>query len=140
MGKVCTKCGEEKETSDFYLKKSRNSYEASCKKCFIEHTRQYKKDNPSKAKDTQLRWRYGIGFETYLEMLKRQEYRCKICSTHVDNIIDYRLVVDHCHVTENVRGLLCHACNKMLGFAKDDLKILESAIHYLEECLGTTEE
>jgi len=43
------------------------------------------------------------------------------------------VAVDHCHKTGKFRGLLCNGCNKALGFFKDDLAILRSAINYLEQ-------
>lgn len=43
-----------------------------------------------------------------------------------------KLVVDHCHSSGVVRGLLCHNCNRALGLLKDSTRNLESAIRYLE--------
>ena len=43
------------------------------------------------------------------------------------------LSVDHCHVTGNVRGLLCRACNLALGQFEDNIKTLNKAIKYLEQ-------
>jgi len=40
--------------------------------------------------------------------------------------------VDHDHVTNKVRGLLCHHCNTALGKFKDDINIMKQAIKYLE--------
>ncbi|WP_430381696.1 endonuclease domain-containing protein [Yersinia pestis] len=31
----------------------------------------------------------------------------------------------------NVRGLLCHNCNRALGLLKDNVKSLQAAIEYL---------
>lgn len=43
-----------------------------------------------------------------------------------------KLNVDHDHKTRNVRGLLCHNCNRALGLLKDNINSLKSAISYLE--------
>lgn len=43
-----------------------------------------------------------------------------------------KLVVDHCHVTGKVRGLLCHNCNRALGLLKDSVDNLSKAIDYLK--------
>lgn len=42
------------------------------------------------------------------------------------------LVIDHCHVTGKVRGLLCNGCNTALGAFQDDPKVLRRAISYLK--------
>lgn len=39
--------------------------------------------------------------------------------------------MDHDHETGETRGMLCSACNKMLGFARDDPEILRRALEYL---------
>lgn len=46
--------------------------------------------------------------------------------------------VDHDHVTSQIRGVLCCFCNLILGHAKDDVRILQAAITYLETHNTTT--
>ena len=41
------------------------------------------------------------------------------------------LLVDHCHDSKAIRGLLCHNCNTILGASKDNPNILAEAIKYL---------
>jgi|LakMenEpi03Aug12_release.lakeMendotaPanAssembly.Ray.scaffolds.fasta_scaffold1906241_1 hypothetical protein len=42
------------------------------------------------------------------------------------------VAVDHDHTTGKVRGLLCNACNKGLGFFKDSKELLDKAIKWLQ--------
>jgi hypothetical protein len=42
-----------------------------------------------------------------------------------------RLVVDHCHATDTVRGLLCDRCNKVLGLVGDDAALLWQLAAYV---------
>jgi hypothetical protein len=42
------------------------------------------------------------------------------------------LVVDHCHETGKVRGMLCSTCNTGIGHLKDSPAMLLSALQYLE--------
>lgn len=42
------------------------------------------------------------------------------------------LALDHCHDSGELRGLLCFACNVGLGFFRDNIKNLASAIKYLK--------
>lgn len=45
---------------------------------------------------------------------------------------DSGLVIDHCHTTGVVRGMLCHNCNRALGLMQDDIELLKRAVSYLE--------
>jgi len=78
---------------------------------------------------------YGITYRDYTDLLKGQDYKCKIClgegftmAVHLKT----KLVVDHCHETGRIRGLLCHNCNRGLGLFKDDKDSLKRSILYLE--------
>jgi hypothetical protein len=73
---------------------------------------------------------YGITEEQYAEMFKSQKGGCAICG--LVNLDGRRLYVDHDHKTEQVRALLCHFCNGLLGHAKENTQILQKAIDYLE--------
>lgn len=78
---------------------------------------------------------YGINMDVYEQMLNEQNHLCKICGEEGFTMANYhsmKLVVDHCHSTGVVRGLLCHNCNRALGLLKDSKKALKTAIAYLE--------
>ena len=71
---------------------------------------------------------YGISKDTYDCLLAQQEGRCAIC---LQRQMRKRLGVDHDHVTDKVRGLLCDRCNMGIAFFNDDQKLLIKASGYL---------
>lgn len=66
----------------------------------------------------------------YDQLLNIQNYSCAICSIHQQKL-KRMLNVDHDHITGKVRGLLCDACNRALGYFKDSEIILNNAKNYL---------
>jgi hypothetical protein len=74
---------------------------------------------------------YGITEDDYKEIFDRQNGLCFICERPPNGRWD-NLVIDHCHKTEKVRGLLCGSCNKSLGCFLDNKNILRNAILYLQ--------
>jgi hypothetical protein len=77
---------------------------------------------------------YGLTPEKYEAMELAQEGRCAICRADSPNSKRSKhWHIDHCHTTNQVRGLLCHGCNTGLGSFKDDTERLRLAIAYLEK-------
>lgn len=62
-------------------------------------------------------------------MLATADGLCTICSRPPVKT----LVVDHCHTTNKVRGILCEKCNQTLGLMDDKIEYLLNAVKYLEE-------
>lgn len=59
-----------------------------------------------------------------------QDGMCGICREYLSK--DTKdVMVDHCHNTNRIRGLLCRRCNIGLGFFKDRVDLLSEAIQYL---------
>lgn len=79
----------------------------------------------------------GITIGTYREMLARQQHRCAICGVDAEGLWHGRAIrrdgwhIDHDHATGKVRGILCPPCNLILGYARDDVRVLAQAIAYL---------
>lgn len=145
--KRCSRCGEVKPGSEFYVHKSgRHSGQllSRCKPCGIASSRQWNIDNKErtarKMRDYWLRRKYGITRQDYDDRLEFQGGQCAICGTDNPGGPDGQtFCVDHDHVTGLVRGLLCGPCNLVLGAVNDDKTRLERMLEYLEASAAMTE-
>jgi hypothetical protein len=85
--------------------------------------------------------KYGLTLETRQKLIDGQGNKCAICK--LDGALcrlpgpkkQYGLVIDHCHKTKRVRGMLCHSCNTLLSNARDNPDTLYSALSYLSSPL-----
>ena len=76
----------------------------------------------------------GVDVDTVLVMVEQQQGKCAACGVIPDSDVPtHGLQIDHCHETGKARGLLCGACNKALGHARDDVTRLRALIAYLED-------
>lgn len=139
--KQCATCGEIKPLEDFPKAGSGERKRPHCKPCYNEKQAKYREENPDKIRalwrsaadkyyDTDRRRNktlraYGLTEQTYNEMFDAQGGKCAICDRAI------KLVVDHCHKTGRVRGLLCNPCNISLGNFEDDSDRLLRAVEYL---------
>lgn len=64
---------------------------------------------------------------TFFNKLKKESDGCAICGLKVN------LVIDHCHVTRKIRGILCQNCNHGIGKFKDNTDFLNKASEYLKK-------
>ena len=99
-----------------------------------DYDRKYHIKNRVKRRDQFLRRVYGVSLEEYAALAESQGGRCAICGQAPPR--DAKgprgtLHVDHNHVTGRIRQLLCANCNAVLGYARDDARVLASAIDYL---------
>jgi hypothetical protein len=112
-----------------YRIENKDKFKSSPDKRKIVDTK-YRNNNSDKIKDYKLRKKYGITLDDYNILFNQQEGKCKICGTHQDDL-DKKLVVDHNHCTNQIRGLLCDKCNRGLGHFNDNINTLQNAIDYL---------
>ncbi len=151
--KICSKCGIEKEVSDFYKETAkRDGLSSLCKACDKSRLKRYYKDNKEKIDMrniefhrknvhieeyqvkryyTYIKRKYNITASDYNDMFIEQGGRCAICGKHQSEFPS-RLAIDHCHKTDKVRGLLCNACNIGIGVFDETPQIMKNAIKYLE--------
>ena len=133
--KTCKKCNTEKLVIDFYKdKNSKDGTTSECKECRKSAERSYYHKHIDQRrilyKNRRLSKTNGekLTLDRYQTMLSTQDNKCGICSTNMETPY-----VDHNHSTGNIRMLLCHHCNCLLGNAKENINILESAIQYIQK-------
>lgn len=125
-GRTCTTCDTFKPASEYTIERDSRALtgvamRSKCRPC--NELIKYK---------SFIKRRYGITWDTYVSMLDEQEGCCKICKTTSSNTTRTdRLVVDHCHDTGEVRGLLCAKCNMAIGLLDDDPEKIQAALNYI---------
>lgn len=130
MNKVCCVCQEDKELSEF--SHIRGKPYSRCKGCDRERKRKERKlrDHSQTDRKYWLKKAYGMTPEQYIELFDKAHGRCQICGIHQAEL-DYHLVVDHCHKTGAIRGVLCKRCNSAIGLLDDDLARFDKCKEYL---------
>lgn len=111
-----------------YYLKNKEKIDKQTKAYSVEH----KETKAKYAREHRLQSKYGLTLEDYNVMWNEQEGRCKICKKH-EQELGKVLLVDHCHTTTKIRGLLCHHCNVGLGHFCDNIELMQTAINYLKE-------
>jgi hypothetical protein len=153
-------CQTEKPINSFFKSKTaKRGHYSECKECTYERAREYRKKNWARCYETRkkykqrnrkkvasltrksaLKTRYGITPERYQELLKQQNYRCGICGIHEDEVSQRSLCVDHCHNSNQVRGLLCDKCNRGIGAFNDDPELISKAAEFIDAFMETLEQ
>lgn len=124
----CPKCNETKIIEGNYCWTKRDGWYTYCNDCL-------KAKNKLRTSEIRRKWhikaKYGIEYNEFEEMIKKQEGKCKICESDLE-LRTGGFAVDHSHSTGGVRSLLCTSCNTVLGHAKDNISVLEKMIVYLK--------
>ena len=81
--------------------------------------------------------RYNITGPERDKILESQSNSCKICNSNINPRLSGHTkrdaaVVDHCHKSGVIRGILCGQCNVGLGSFQDNPVALRIAADYLE--------
>lgn len=90
--------------------------------------------------------KYKLTAEAWRKVYERQGGKCAGCLKELANPLDKQMgkfglkpQVDHRHVEgrqceeEDVRGLLCGECNRLLGQIQDDKALMERLVAYLKQ-------
>ena len=137
--KSCTKCGQTKELSEFYLEKAkrkdgsiREFRRSHCRACETKRKRARDTRTKEERANQHLLNKYGITAELR-DKLADIQGGCGICGTKKPGGRFNTWNIDHCHHTGKVRGVLCWDCNVGIGKLKDDAQLLRRAIQWLEQ-------
>lgn len=139
--KKCGKCGVTKPRAEFYkASKQVDGCQGYCKVCSVATVAAWALTPLGRQRYRDFGFRSGCG-------LTREEFGIKVIDQHGgcaccgDVLVPGREThVDHDHTCcggrrpcgKCFRGVLCRACNLMLGHAKDDPARLRAGIAYLE--------
>lgn len=153
--KICCECKIEKNKTEFSRDKTlKDGYTYSCKLCRNKKYKEWVRNNPDKIKiiyeqnriksnihyhteNGQKIYRknhlkkYNMTIDEYGKKVEEQNNLCAICNEPENQKKNKHLCVDHSHITNENRGLLCSNCNRAIGLLKDDIEILKKAIIYL---------
>ena len=145
--KTCSSCQQELPLSLFYNSKvSSDGKGYRCKTCDGAARKAYHKKHPEKVRnkqrDNRRKWAYDLNKEDFEKLLAKQSGKCGICCVELDHSFGKhhkrnKLVVDHCHNTGKVRGLLCTMCNKGIGLLGDTEENVSKALVYLKSNTDT---
>jgi hypothetical protein len=136
---------KERWKTDAAYRKRRRAYHTAWRKQNKQHVLDYyrayapkwrdknRKNLKLKRRADHLQRQYGMSEVDYQARLAAQGGVCAICKTTKPGGTHRVFMVDHDHKTGAIRGLLCAACNRGLGFFKDDPNYLAAAVVYLKE-------
>lgn len=126
--KTCKRCKTDKPLDQFPKGRDKDGLYIWCRDCNTDYHRERRHSNPAikrRQQELSRKRKYGLHPDQYSRMLEDQNYTCAICFTAEP------LLVDHCHKSGRVRGLLCKRCNTILGLVKDSRTHLQRAQDYL---------
>ena len=127
----CRKCQKNLPITEFYkIPRNKSGYSYKCKACTSQDRRRYRLTEKGQIvqKRNNLKHFYGLSLEQHKEMYIEQNGCCAICKQSVSYD---KVIVDHSHITNKIRGLLCYACNIGLGYIERD-GFIENSLKYLE--------
>ena len=134
--KVIRECGYCKQEFEARLIRVRAGGALYCsKKCYHDDLRSKKLFTDKELNVFyQIKYKYGLSREEYLELFNKQDNKCDICKKPLEGI---KACVDHSHDNGKIRGILCNNCNNGIGFFGDNIELLETAIEYIKKHNGS---
>ena len=81
--------------------------------------------------DFHLEYKYGVTRDHRDQMMRERGGKCDVCGEHERNVKGV-LCIEHCHETEEIRGLVCNECNTTLARLGDNLDGVMKFVNYLK--------
>jgi hypothetical protein len=73
--------------------------------------------------------RYKLTGEDYYNLLQSQQFACACCRGTQPFSVNGCFMVDHCHKTGQIRGLVCGKCNLTLGKLGDNIDAILQSVN-----------
>lgn len=126
------KLNQEKKDKKNARRREQYANDESVRLSALKQAKEWQENNPDKRKNQRLK-QYGITLDDMNKIMEEQEHKCAICG--YEDIEDKKMfpVIDHCHTSGIVRGILCSKCNKGIGLFNDNVDFLISASNYLKK-------
>ncbi len=147
LTKLCACCRITKPLAEFGLESRRaDGHRGRCLVCFWDYTKSYRsrpeviaRNSTPEVREKKLASRrrrkrkllYGLSEEDIAAKVTAQGGGCAICGTLDPGGRYNKFVVDHCHATGRVRGMLCFRCNHTLGRMGDNYDGAMRFLRYL---------
>lgn len=118
--KTCSICSENLDIKCFYPnKKTRDKLRIECKSCSLIR-------------------RIKNKFNIDVTYLRGKQIHCEICNKELFFTNDSlkksdTLHIDHNHITNKTRGIVCTYCNCVIGYCKENIQTLENTIKYINK-------
>ena len=139
----CSTCFIPLVVGDNWSKGSAKAATYKCNICRAEYQRAYHKANREPRLARQKQW-YNENKEAVLTQQRKTYIRktfnisvveydewvsgpCSICKKDTDKVLD------HCHTTGKIRGVLCRQCNQAIGLFRESKELIKQAVRYLDE-------
>lgn len=132
--KRCKVCGLEKPIQEFYMQldatKKRRYAKAQCKLCDNARRAKHYEEHREEARWQAVFKKYGLTQQSWSKLFESQGSCCAVCRSESPNW-GRGWLIDHCHTSGKIRGVVCTNCNLLIGHAQDNISILEATIKYL---------
>ena len=141
LSKCCSVCKVLLSLDKYHKSKStKDGYSYRCKNCDYQARIKYRTERKLQYQTvTRKEYRkrvYGLSDDSFNTLWKKQKGKCPICDKTLTDALGNKhlpskAVIDHCHKTGKIRGILCTMCNKGLGLLGDNINGLKKAVQYL---------